>query len=169
MLKYHTCPQFIDQWAHPKKICSRLRRTHKQYITCHSKFMIFHKKIGILGEYLYEIHTLFILYLEGNHTFFGEKLYFICKFISGNTVYTTFVLDCKMYILLYMLGSPSPMPVPHTKHFLLIDWRLTGNGNNSLAGEKTLYLKTHCYECGLFSVHISNSPVENWARVSAKG
>ena len=47
--------------------------------------MIFHTKIGILGEYLYEIHTLFILYLEGNHTLFGEKLYFICKFISGNT------------------------------------------------------------------------------------
>ena len=37
--------------------------------------------------YLYVSHTLFILYLEGNHTLFGEKLYFICKFISGNTAY----------------------------------------------------------------------------------
>ena len=27
-----------------------------------------------------------MLYLEGNHTLFGEKLYFIWKFTSGNTV-----------------------------------------------------------------------------------
>ena len=39
----------------------------------HSRFMIFHDKIGILGEYLYVSHTLFILYLESNHTLFGEK------------------------------------------------------------------------------------------------
>ena len=52
---------------------------------CHPKFIIFHAKIGILVEYLYISHTLFILYLERNHTLFGEKLYFICKFISGNT------------------------------------------------------------------------------------
>ena len=42
--------------------------------------MIFHSKICILGEYLYVSHTL-----EGNHNLFGEKLYFIWKFSSGNT------------------------------------------------------------------------------------
>ena len=47
--------------------------------------MLFHAKIGILGKNLYASHTLFILYLEGNHTLFGEKLYFIWKFNSGNT------------------------------------------------------------------------------------
>ena len=47
--------------------------------------MIFHAKIGILGEYLYVSHTLFIHYLERNHTLFGEKLYFIWKFSIGNT------------------------------------------------------------------------------------
>ena len=51
----------------------------------HSGFMIFHAKIGILGEYLYVSHTLFILFLEGNHTLFREKLYLIWKFSSGNT------------------------------------------------------------------------------------
>ena len=51
----------------------------------HSKFMIFYAKIGIWGEYLYVSHTLFILYLEGNHTLFQEKLYFIWKFSSGST------------------------------------------------------------------------------------
>ena len=43
------------------------------------------QKIGILSKYLYVSHTLFILYLEGNHTLFGEKLYFIWKISSGNT------------------------------------------------------------------------------------
>ena len=52
---------------------------------CHSKFMLFHTKMGILGKYLYVSDTLFILYLEGNHTLFGDKLYFIWKFSSGNT------------------------------------------------------------------------------------
>ena len=47
--------------------------------------MLFHAKIGILGKNLYVSHTLFILYLKGNHTLFGEKLYFIWKFNSGNT------------------------------------------------------------------------------------
>ena len=51
---------------------------------CHSKFMIFHAKIGILLKYLNVDHTLFILYLEGNHTLFGEILDFIWKFRSGN-------------------------------------------------------------------------------------
>ena len=36
--------------------------------------MIFHAEIGIQGKYLCVSHTLFILYLEGNHTLFGEKL-----------------------------------------------------------------------------------------------
>ena len=35
--------------------------------------------------YIFVNHALFILYLEGNHTLFGEKLYFIWKFSSGNT------------------------------------------------------------------------------------
>ena len=48
-------------------------------------FMIFHTKIGVWGENLYLSHTLFLLYLEGNHTLFGEKIYFILKFNSGNT------------------------------------------------------------------------------------
>ena len=52
---------------------------------CHSKFMIFHAKIGILGKNLYVSHTSF----EGNHTLFGEKLYFIWKFSSGNTEVNT--------------------------------------------------------------------------------
>ena len=47
--------------------------------------MIFHAKFGIWGKYLYVSHTLFILYLEGNDTLFGEKLYSIWKFSSGNT------------------------------------------------------------------------------------
>ena len=45
--------------------------------------MFFHAKMGILGKNLYVIHTLFILYFNGNHTLFGEKLYFIWKFSSG--------------------------------------------------------------------------------------
>ena len=49
--------------------------------------MIFRAKIGILEKYLYVFHTLFILYLEGNHTLFGEKIYFIWKFSSGNTAF----------------------------------------------------------------------------------
>ena len=41
---------------------------------CHSKFIIFHAKLGILGKYLIHVfHTLFILYFEGNHTIFGEN------------------------------------------------------------------------------------------------
>ena len=48
--------------------------------------MIFHTKNAILGKYLYVSYTLFILYLKGNHTLFGEKLYFIWKVSSGNTV-----------------------------------------------------------------------------------
>ena len=75
----------------PKKIFSRLCRLHKQYIYFSShvilNFMLFHAKMGILGKYLYLSHTLFILYLEGNHTLFRDKLYFIWKFSSGNTVY----------------------------------------------------------------------------------
>ena len=51
--------------------------------------MIFYAKIGIPGEYLYASHTLFILYLERNHTLFGEKLYFIWKFSNGNTASPT--------------------------------------------------------------------------------
>ena len=47
--------------------------------------MLFYAKIGIWGKNFYVRHTLFILYLEGNHTLFGEKLYFIWKFSSGNT------------------------------------------------------------------------------------
>ena len=44
----------------------------------------FRAKLGILGKYLYVNHTLFIFYLDGNHTLFGEKIYFIWKFSSGN-------------------------------------------------------------------------------------
>ena len=51
--------------------------------------MLFHAKMGILGKYLYVSDTLFILYLEGNYTLFGDKLYFIWKFSSGNTVMDT--------------------------------------------------------------------------------
>ena len=47
--------------------------------------MFFHAKIGILGKNLYGNDTLFIFYLDGNHTLFGEKLYFIWKSSSGNT------------------------------------------------------------------------------------
>ena len=47
--------------------------------------MIFCQKNAIWGEYSYVKHTLFILYLEENHTLFGEKLYFILKFCNGNT------------------------------------------------------------------------------------
>ena len=52
---------------------------------CLSNLMIFRAKIGIFEKYLYVNHTLFILYLKRNHTLFGEKLYFIWKFSSGNT------------------------------------------------------------------------------------
>ena len=62
-----------------KKICSCLRRSHQQYI-------YFYEKSGIGGGgYLYVSHTLFILYLESNHALFGEKIYFIWKFSSGNS------------------------------------------------------------------------------------
>ena len=47
--------------------------------------MTFQAKNCILGKYLYVCHTLFILYLKGNHTLFGEKLYSIWKFSSENT------------------------------------------------------------------------------------
>ena len=47
--------------------------------------MIFHAKLGIKGNYLYVSHTLFILYLEGNHTLYREKLYLIWQFSNGNT------------------------------------------------------------------------------------
>ena len=65
--------------------------------------MIFHIKICILGEYLYVSHTLFILYLEGNHTLFGEKLYFIWKFSSGNTVYPICHINIH-YIFIYFIN-----------------------------------------------------------------
>ena len=42
-----TRQHFINQLAYPKKIKP-----------CHSKFMIFHAKIGSLGKCLYESHTL---------------------------------------------------------------------------------------------------------------
>ena len=42
-------------------------------------------KNGVLGKNLYVSNTLFIVYLEGNHTSFAEELYFIWKFSSGNT------------------------------------------------------------------------------------
>ena len=58
---------------------------HIFFKPCHSKFMIFCTKIDILEKYLYINHTLFILYLQGNHILFGENLYFIWKFSSGNT------------------------------------------------------------------------------------
>ena len=51
---------------------------------CYSKFIIFHANL-VFGEYLYASHTLFLLYCEGNHTLFGEKLNSIWKFSSGNT------------------------------------------------------------------------------------
>ena len=51
--------------------------------------MIFHAKIDVLGrggwENLHVSHTLSILYLEGKHTLFKEKIYFIWKFSIGNT------------------------------------------------------------------------------------
>ena len=56
--------------------------------------MIFHAKNGFWGKYLYVSHTFFILYLEGNQTLFGEKLYFIWKFSSGNTdIYIPLIVD----------------------------------------------------------------------------
>ena len=50
-------------------------------------FYSFSRK-NVFGEkYLYVSHTLFILYLEGNHYLLGEKLYYFLKFSSGNTEY----------------------------------------------------------------------------------
>ena len=66
------------------------RKIHIIFKPYHSKFMIFQAKIGILGKYLYVNRTLLKLYLDGNPTLFGEKLYFIWKFSSGNT--ETFVM-----------------------------------------------------------------------------
>ena len=66
---------------------ARISNTYIFFRPCHSKFMIFCAKNDILEKYLYVNHTLFILYLEGNHTLFGEKFYLIWKFISGNTDY----------------------------------------------------------------------------------
>ena len=50
---------------------------HKFFKPCHSQLIIFYAKLGIWEKYLYVSHTLFILYLEGNHTLFGEKSHFI--------------------------------------------------------------------------------------------
>ena len=48
------------------------------------------KWVGVVVLVLmFDINILFILYLEGNDTLFGEKLYFIWKFSSGNTAYNT--------------------------------------------------------------------------------
>ena len=60
-----------------KKNPSLTQAIHIFYKPCHSKFIIFHTKISIWGKYSYVSHTLFLLYLEENHTLFGEKLYFI--------------------------------------------------------------------------------------------
>ena len=59
----------------PKKNCQRpwhlhIKAMHIFLRPCHSKFMIFHAKIGILGKYLYVNHSLF-------YTVFRGKLYFI--------------------------------------------------------------------------------------------
>ena len=78
-----------------------LRTIHILFKPYHSKLMLFHRKMFILGKYLYVSHTLFILYLEGNHTLFGEKLYFICKFSSGNT--GNFSDSYKLILLTAML------------------------------------------------------------------
>ena len=56
------------------------------------------QKLGVWGKYLYVNHTLFILYLEGNHTLFGEKLYFIWKFSSGNTTHC----NSKTFMAIYL-------------------------------------------------------------------
>ena len=55
-----------------KKICAHTTNT---YIFQAMPFEIcdFSCKKWYLGEYLYLSHTLFILYLERNHTLFGEK------------------------------------------------------------------------------------------------
>ena len=37
-----------------------------------------------------------ILYLDEDHTLFGEKLYFIWKFISGNTGVMYHIIQCVL-------------------------------------------------------------------------
>ena len=70
---------------------------------CHSKIMIFHAKIGILGKYLFVSRTLSILYLEGNHSFlFGEKLYFIWKFSICNTETTCCIYLSMIFLYCYI-------------------------------------------------------------------
>ena len=66
--------------------------------------MLFHTKMCILGKYLYVGHTLFILYLEGNHTLFGEKLYFIWKFSSGNTEFM-YLVSSDVRLLLSIMSA----------------------------------------------------------------
>ena len=73
---------------------------HVFFKPSHPNFMIFHAKNGILRKYLYVYHTLFILYLEGNYTLFGEKLYFIWKFSNGNTegcIWKMLVYSCMCF------------------------------------------------------------------------
>ena len=63
-------------------------RINSTYIfkPCHSKFMVFRQKNAIWGEYSYVKHTLFILYLEGNHALFGKNYT-----LFGNFAVTTLI------------------------------------------------------------------------------
>ena len=63
---------------------------------CLSKFMLSHAINIFGGKYLYLSHTLFILYLEGYHTLFGEKLYLIWTFSSGNTAQPSHTKPCRV-------------------------------------------------------------------------
>ena len=107
-LKYLMHVSSLSTNEHVQKICARAfgvaYAIHTFFKPCHSKFMIFRTKIGILVKYLYVFHTLFILYLEGNHTLFGEKIYFIWKFSSGSTVniISTITVSLASYIAIFL-------------------------------------------------------------------
>ena len=79
--------------------------------------MLFHAKIGIWGKNLYVSHTLFILYLEGNHTLFGEKLYFIWN-LAVATLHlplSTFYFQVTEWWLVFVLAEVVSHDVTHTQ------------------------------------------------------
>ena len=67
----------------------------------------FSRKKLCLGENLHVWYTLFILYLEGNHTLFKEKIYFILKFSSCNTA----LVRCRLFIINILIEYAAETPI----------------------------------------------------------
>ena len=75
---------FMELWVILCNFWPILKKSSIKPLTRNLSYL-FWRVPRVLGKYSYESHTLFILYLIENHTLFGEKFYFIWKFINGNT------------------------------------------------------------------------------------